>query len=253
MGTAKKAIFAFSVVFMLMFAAEESQADWNAGDPYKMHFPQLPDPNGWDVRATFPITLADDWLCTQTGPVSDIHLWGSWKWGESVEITEIFVGIFDNIPADADTPYSRPGNQIWDRLFGPDRFTLRPYDDGDQGWYDPDTTEWALSDHFSFHQINIDDIGSPFMQEQGNTYWLGITVLVESGVSAEWGWKTSSDHFEDNAVWNYFPVFNPGLGWQPLYDPDTGESLDLAFVITPEPVTLGLLLLGGMAILKRRR
>ena len=40
-----------------------------------MHFPQLPDPNGWDVSLMQPRIIADDWLCTGTGPVSDIHGW----------------------------------------------------------------------------------------------------------------------------------------------------------------------------------
>jgi hypothetical protein len=42
---------------------------------HKMHFPQLPDPTGWDVRA---YCIEDDWQCSETGYVSDIHFWGSW-------------------------------------------------------------------------------------------------------------------------------------------------------------------------------
>lgn len=42
--------------------------------------------------------------------------------------------------------------------------------------------------------------------------------------------------------------------WRPLIDPINGESLDLAFVITPEPATIGLLAVGaGMALLRKRR
>src|SRR5262245_12758426 len=64
------------------------RADWNQGDPFKMHYPQLPEltSTGLDVLATAQgpgsaspsKILADDWLCTFTGPVSDIHIWGSW-------------------------------------------------------------------------------------------------------------------------------------------------------------------------------
>lgn len=28
-------------------------ADWQPGDGHKMHFPQLPDEDGWDVRSSF--------------------------------------------------------------------------------------------------------------------------------------------------------------------------------------------------------
>ena len=46
-------------------------ADWTPADGHKMHFPQLPDANGWDVLATNPKILADDWTCSSTGPVKD--------------------------------------------------------------------------------------------------------------------------------------------------------------------------------------
>ena len=49
---------------------------------------QLPDlsPTGMDVDATWhpetpeppPLILADDFLCTETGFITDIHIWGSW-------------------------------------------------------------------------------------------------------------------------------------------------------------------------------
>src|SRR5271165_4505513 len=34
---------------------------------------------GWDVRdSKNQIVLADDFPCNQTGPITDIHIWGSW-------------------------------------------------------------------------------------------------------------------------------------------------------------------------------
>ena len=54
---------------------------WRPGDRHKMHFPQLPDESGWDVRATRPVVLGDDWRCSETGWVKDIHFWGSWQKG----------------------------------------------------------------------------------------------------------------------------------------------------------------------------
>ncbi len=51
--------------------------------------------------------------------------------------------------------------------------------------------------------------------------------------SGEIGWKTSLNHWQDAAVyWDG--------GWNQLTD------LDLAFVITPEPSTLAMLLGGGL-------
>jgi hypothetical protein len=83
------------------------------------------------------------------------------------------------------------------------------------------------------------------------------------------GWKTSRDHFNDDAVfidlpdiWNLpvdtiLPPNAPGtaLPWNemryPITHPFTGESIDLAFVITPEPASLALLSLGVLALMKR--
>src|SRR5881628_2400901 len=63
--------------------AASALADWNPGDPAK--WVQMPDlQNGMDVLDTFsPILpynkiLADDFKCTQTGPITSIHIWGSW-------------------------------------------------------------------------------------------------------------------------------------------------------------------------------
>ncbi len=49
----------------LLVAAGTVLAHWDPGDTYKMHYPQLPDPNGFDVSLAFD--LADDWLCTLSG------------------------------------------------------------------------------------------------------------------------------------------------------------------------------------------
>jgi hypothetical protein len=246
------------------FLSGAVRADWDpnsATNPtnHKMHYPQLPDPNGWDVRCTNPIALADDWKCSQTGPVNDIHLWGSWEGDRPGNIEQIGVAIFDNIAAGVgDIPYSRPGNMLWSRDFGPNQFTLRPYGDGDQGWYDPYEPVSLRPNHNTFHQINIVNIDDPFPQKEGEIYWLGVMVsLLPSDVTPQpiWGWKTSLSQFEDDAVWTFVEEDqDPStLVFNELRDPDTNESLDLAFVITPEPATLGLVLIGGLAVLMRRR
>ena len=238
-------------VAMLAFAGA-AWADWDPGDGDKMHYPQLPDPFGWDVQGTAPAVLADDWQCTQTGPVSDVHIWGSWEGDVTVplgEINSIRLSIHDNLPADASVPWSRPGILRWEADFDSSQFTVRDYGTGQQGWLDPLEFVVNPNDHFVFHQINIVDIQDPFVQKVGEVYWLDVSVTTESGLSS-WGWKTSQDHFMDDAVYEMPGSFEE---WWPLEDPFTGESLDLAFVITPEPATMALLGLGALALLKRRR
>ena len=49
MERVKSIVMMVVMVFMLLGVA---RADWIEGDPYKMRWPQLPDPSGWDVHAS---------------------------------------------------------------------------------------------------------------------------------------------------------------------------------------------------------
>ena len=236
-------------IVLLALMAPVAQADWYPGDGHKMHYPQLPDPQGWDVRATFPVLLADSWQCSQTGPVSDIHIWGSWRDDHQGNIENVSVMILGNLPADPYDTVLQANQILWQRPFTPNEFTMLDYGDGQQGWYNPMTGEALSNDHSLFHQINIDNIAEPFVQQQGEIYWLGVIVEVEPNGGAEWGWKTSlSDHFGPDAIW--LEAANGGY-LRRLLDP-SGQPLDLAFVITPEPATLAVLLVGCLARTRRR-
>lgn len=247
-------------------------ADWNEGDDHKMHFPQLPDVDGWDV-AWHDYQLADDWTCSQSGVVDDIHLWYSWKQGNEGQIQSVGVEIYNNEPAVAGDPasFSHPKDFLWGWNFQPGEFITRPYGAGNQGWFDPSTNEWNRPDHTTFDQLNITDIEAilrsqgqePFYQVEGEIYWLVVNVNIEAGgADLEIGWKTADverypdqyngTHYMDDAVWWDSSGANPG--WHPLKDPENQEiSLDLAFVITPEPASMALFGLGGLLMLKRRR
>jgi hypothetical protein len=196
-------------------------------DDHKMHFPQLPDPNGWDVVGTNPgAGLADDWMCSESGYITDIHFWGSWCDDLAGDIAVFQVGIYSNIPA---PPFSKPGELLW-VAFISDFETVGPgY--GDQGCFDPFSNWWEQSNHQMYFRYDLADIPEPFYQESGTVYWLAIQAIIDGdGYPAPplWGWKTSLNHWEDNATWGTptFPV-----EWAPMADPVSAEPLDLAFVI----------------------
>ena len=236
-----------------------AMADWNVGDPHKMHFPQLPDPVGWDVNITqipgvppFRV-LADDWRCSETGPVKDIHFWGSWRGYVKGAIQWIDAAIYSDVPGSPTVPYSHPGQLLWAQSFHPGEWTERFWGQGDQGWLDPLEGQYQRFDHFGIWQYNITGIPVPgaFEQELGKIYWLALSVRLDPTITGQFGWKTSLQHFNDDATWTNMPPTGP-VPWEELRDPITGLSLDMAFVITPEPGALALLACGALVLIRRR-
>jgi hypothetical protein len=82
-----------AVAFVLLVTAGHAVADWDPGDGTTMHWPQLPDPNGWDINFESPEALADDWQSAESGPVSGIHFWLSSRDDISPAIGQPVMGI----------------------------------------------------------------------------------------------------------------------------------------------------------------
>lgn len=235
-----------AVAVVLSFLAAPAAANWYPGDGHKMHFPQLPDPYGWDVEISSydnQHELADDWKCSSSGPVGDIHFWYSVEGDADTVIDCVAASIYLD---DRTGDYSKPGQLRWSRAFN-NFSVVHDYGDGIglQGFADPQEGTWQADNHSLYHQINITEIDDPFIQEEGTIYWLGLHVWWD-GTHEPVGWKTSKDHFEDIAV------FRDLTGaWIPLDEQYCGapEPLSLAFVITPEPGTFVLLAMAGVSAL----
>ena len=251
------------MIAAISIAAGSALADWNPGDGSKMHFPQLPDETGWDVNMTRivdypPLTpLADDFRCTWTGPITGIHLWASVRNGDvdlPFRMDHVEIRIREDIPASqSSTGYSMPGRELW--VYTPRSWSQRVDINSEtwEGWWDPIEGTVIEQDHHRYHQLNFDiPEAEAFPQEEGTIYWLEVacaSYLNQTVLTGPLGWKTSQDHWNDVAV--YWEPTN--AQWLRLFDPVNGERLDLAFVITPEPATMTLLALGGLAMLRRRR
>ncbi|MEW5923039.1 MAG: dockerin type I repeat-containing protein, partial [Candidatus Zixiibacteriota bacterium] len=114
------------------------------------------------------------------------------------------------------TYYSRPGETLWEATIYD--YNLRGIDPPTaEGWFDPSTGEFIYEDHWSYFQY---DVYLPnnlwFWQEQGTVYWLNITAFVSGGAPVQWGWKSSDDHWNDDAVWSY----TGNLFWRDIIEPN---------------------------------
>jgi hypothetical protein len=183
-----------------------------------MHFPQMPNELGWDVNATQPLILADDFMCTETGFIKDIHFWGSWRNEDVGVVTQFVLSFHADIPAGDTIPYSRPGATLWEHEITD--FLIQPYDPPTmEGWYDPATGEVIPNSIGSYFQYNVflpESLWIP--QDSGTIYWLNISAIVADPVTTQWGWKSTNDHWNDDAVWALWG----NLTWYEIYEPSTG-------------------------------
>lgn len=285
-------------VLACLVLASPALADWNPGDPFKMHYPQLPDldftgmdvlcgprvdggPQGVDFYEKF---LADDFRCSETGPITNIHFWGSYNGDIEIPNPTFSLVIYSDVPAGVEgIDYSRPGEVLWE-TYMPATMTRVYADQLQEQFYDPNMDVGGFEPPFNgivgqdtmCWQFNF-DIPEPeaFFQEEGQIYWLGIKhttdvdndgsvtsadlSLLADFVPGMFGWKTSQDHFNDDAVWtdvntfaaiphvlpqDPFPGSNPTI-WNelryPIGHPFEGQSMDLSFVIegVPRPLLPG--------------
>jgi len=218
-----KKIIGILVCTLLITAGSIAVADWIPDDGHKMHFPQMPDPNGFDVDFGY-WEMGDDWKCSDTGTVDDIHFWISWFTDDPMDIPWIKCSIWTNEP-NGPNGYSIPKDLKWERTFSPGQFVIAGPWDGQQRWYMP-WGEEIPEYHYLYWQVNIPEIDDPFEQQEGDIYWLIIDMPFD--VEFLVGWKNTKDYFMDHAVWRV-----PEGDWTMI------DGIDFAFVITgevgPEP------------------
>jgi len=196
-------------------------------------------PGALDYYATDPSILADDWLCMDGLPITDIHWWGSYLAFEENSPTPLIdprhpdqFSFSMHLDVAADDPannfgYSFPGSQVNGALANLTDYTVNYFGTIDHG------------DFFEhIYQYNF-LLPEPWLQQMGQIYWLDISALYDPIAPTEtpWGWHQAITQFGDDAVINV--TFDPF--WFPI---DSDNKINLAFELStvPEP---GVMLLFG--------
>lgn len=233
-------------ITMSVTLASSTIADWVPADGHKMHYPQMPDVTYSGVAVQMPpwINRADDFRCSESGWITDIHIWGSFK-GDSLPAMGpdgvIFIlSIWSNIPAYPYPGYdfSRPGRMLWQKVFYYYQYDVTLVADNiKEAWYYPETGAYTPDDHDQLYQYNFEiPISQAFFQQNGTTYWLGVKTYSPMSPNQAFGWKSTRPYMQ----WNDNAVRWTTTGWSPLSYPadhptNAGDPLDFAFVIDGFP------------------
>jgi hypothetical protein len=214
---------------------------------------QLPDmANGFNI-ASLPMNpvVADDFLCTNGKAIKEVHFWGSyldnpsgpgehwqqWNPGPPVNVLPPSPGVekfklsfHEDVPAgvDPNMPWSHPGEQLYEAWIDFEKVKERYWDSVPH----TDSTGETWWEHKFYYIVRLK---RPFPQEEGRVYWLDIgAVPKEPGTEPTWfwGWETSKDHWNDNAVAGW----RNGSWWQ-----DLGQfypsPIDMAFLLITDDDT----------------
>jgi hypothetical protein len=227
--------------------AEASEIKWSQPPIATADIP-LPFFNGWNEVSWYggeyqhPI-VADDWVCTTTNPVTDIHWWGSFSnWNSSTPPAYVpdlfFISFWTDVPA-GPLPGAFSHPDICYQMI-----TGTSYSYQFVGWdWDPRNLAAGPEACFRFDlDLSTNDW---FYQNPGlgtNIYWISIAAAYTNAglVAYPWGWKSRprdpASPAPDDAVLIYDPVAPlPGMNYmagQPIWWPDPTNSWDMAFQLT---------------------
>jgi hypothetical protein len=246
---------------------EESMATMVTTTEVATKWLQKPDLTdmGVDVDATLdliehypPQLLADDYKCDTTEPITGINIYGSW-WHDDLPTlpdgmtdprnVQFTLSFHQDIPAeDSPTGYSMPGDVEWWRQFDAGDFGVEMLpDEVRESYYMPYTGIYDPLDHWSVWKYSFSVPTSEAFVQRGTTdepviYWLDVQAQpldVLQDPNVRFGWKTSQEHWNDDATFAIGREPYAGDWEELIYPPEHpygGESIDLAFELTAERV-----------------
>jgi hypothetical protein len=206
--------------------------------------PPLPEPIKWcqlpDMERGINIisnpepdmpTVADDWLCLDGSPVSDLHFWGSYPgWydnnpvppADTPGVKAFRIQIYSDRPATAAGEFSRPDKllyEVWVEDFR-ESFVASI----------PNVIPGAEFEHKYRYDLDLPRI---FWQLRDHVYWLNIAALPRD-FELPWGWENSMERWNDFAVRGWYEDVSNWF-WKPILDPYSERFLDMSFILTSCP------------------
>lgn len=171
-------------------------------------------------------TVADDWLCLDGSPVTDLHFWGSypgWKENEPEPggpppgVKAFRIQVYSDVPATSPLEFSRPGRLLYetwveDFVESPVGSILLP---------------WEKYEHKYRYDL---DLPRPFWQRRDRIYWLNISAAPRD-IDIPWGWETSMDRWNDFAVEGFYHNPDDWI-WNLIWHPWTKQPVDMSFELT---------------------
>jgi len=184
---------------------------------------QAPDPNGWAVSS---YGLWDDWLSPFTGPVTEIKIWLAGRSDQPITTAGILYA--------ANYSWLNGSSAAVTGTFHPDVC--------DQAFYSI-PGGYQLHDHRGLWEISFKPTVAPIVNKgQLDTIFLEI----QNSSSVDVGWSSSTTVVGQPARYETF------RGTQgTLTNPITGQPMDLAFEILPEPAAIAMLAVGGALLIGR--